>query len=124
MELRSVVLTSLHDDMGHMGIEQTIDLVRSRFFWPRMAADVEMKIRSCNRCVRRKSAPLVNIKTTRPLELLCMDYLSLEPDQSNTKDILVLTDHKICSSCTHSKPEGEDRGKMSMGELHCVLRNT
>ncbi len=40
-----------------------------------------------------RSAPLVNIKTTRPLELVCMDYLSLEPDQSNTKDILVLTDH-------------------------------
>lgn len=84
--------------MGHMGIERTLDLVRSRFFWPRMAADIETKIKTCNRCVRRKalperSAPLVNIKTTRPLELLCMDYLSLEPDQSNTKDILVFTDH-------------------------------
>lgn len=97
-ELRSVVVTSLHDDMGHMGIERTLDLVRSRFFWPRMAADIETKIKTCNRCVRRKalperSAPLVNIMTSRPLELLCMDYLSLEPDQSNTKDILVLTDH-------------------------------
>ncbi|TKS67456.1 Retrovirus-related Pol polyprotein from transposon 412 [Collichthys lucidus] len=97
-ELRMVVITSLHDDMGHMGIERTLDLVRSRFFWPRMAADIETKIKTCNRCVRRKalperSAPLVNIRTTRPLELLCMDYLSLEPDQSNTKDILVFTDH-------------------------------
>lgn len=97
-ELRPIVLASLHDDMGHMGIERTLDLVRSRFFWPRMASDVEIKVRTCNRCVRRKalperSAPLVNIKTTRPLELLCMDYLSLEPDRSNTKDILVLTDH-------------------------------
>lgn len=97
-ELRSVVVASLHNDMGHMGIERTVDLVRSRFFWPRMAADIETKIKTCSRCVRRKtlperSAPLVNIKTTRPLELLCMDYLSLEPDQSNTKDILVFTDH-------------------------------
>ncbi|XP_028324387.1 uncharacterized protein LOC114476724 [Gouania willdenowi] len=97
-ELRSVIFTSLHDDMGHMGIERTLDLVRSRFFWPHMASDIETKIKTCNRCVRRKalperSAPLVNIKTTRPLELLCMDYLSLEPDQSNTKNILVFTDH-------------------------------
>ncbi len=37
-ELRSVVLTSLHDDMGHIGIERSLDLVRSRFFWPHMAA--------------------------------------------------------------------------------------
>ncbi|CAL9694123.1 unnamed protein product [Knipowitschia caucasica] len=63
-----------------------------------MAADVETKIKTCNRCIRRKvpperAAPLVNIKTSRPLELVCMDYLSLEADKSNTKDILVLTDH-------------------------------
>lgn len=50
-ELRQVVLTSLHDDMGHMGVERTLDLVRSRFFWLRMAADVERKIKTFNRCV-------------------------------------------------------------------------
>lgn len=96
--LRPVVLSSLHNDMGHMGVERTLDLVRSRFFWPRMSADVEARIKTCDRCIRRKAlperaAPLVNIQTNRPLELLCMDYLSLEPDRSNTKDILVLTDH-------------------------------
>lgn len=97
-ELCPVVLNSLHDNMGHLGAECTLDLVRNRFFWPHMAADVERKVRTCNRCVRRKAlperaAPLVNIRTSRPLELVCMDYLSLEPDRSNTKDILVLTDH-------------------------------
>ena len=96
--LKSTILTCLHDDMGHMGLDRTIDLVRSRFYWPKMAMDVENKIKSCGRCVRRKtppekSAPLVNIQTSRPMELVCMDYLSLEPDSSNTKDILVITDH-------------------------------
>lgn len=82
-ELRSMVLTSLHMDTGHMGVERTLDLFRSRFFWPRMAADVEAKVRTCERCVRRKALSFI----------ICMDYLFLEPDQSNTKDILVLTDH-------------------------------
>ena len=45
-ELRSMVLQSLHNDMGHMGIERTLDLVRTRFYWPRMAADVEHKVKS------------------------------------------------------------------------------
>ena len=36
---------------------------------------------------------MVNIKSSRPLELVCMDFLSVEPDRSNTKDILVITDH-------------------------------
>ncbi|XP_058492814.1 uncharacterized protein LOC131464383 [Solea solea] len=97
-ELRAVVLQSLHNDMGHLGIERTLDLVRTRFYWPKMAADVEKKVKTCDRCIRRKAqpdkaAPLVNIKSTRPLELVCMDFLSLEPDSSNTKDILVITDH-------------------------------
>lgn len=96
--LRSTVLQNLHDNMGHLGMERTVELVRSRFYWPRMASDVERKIKMCERCVRRKAppdkaAPLVNIQTTRPLELVCMDFLSLEPDSKNTKDILVITDH-------------------------------
>ncbi|KAK7159830.1 hypothetical protein R3I94_005997 [Phoxinus phoxinus] len=96
--LRDMVLRSLHDDMGHLGIERTLDLVRSRFFWPRMSQAVEKKIKTCERCVRRKrppdrAAPLVNIQTSRPLELVCMDFLSLEPDRSNTSNILVITDH-------------------------------
>uniref|UniRef100_A0A3Q1F1W9 Gypsy retrotransposon integrase-like protein 1 n=1 Tax=Acanthochromis polyacanthus TaxID=80966 RepID=A0A3Q1F1W9_9TELE len=84
--------------MGHLGVDRTLDLVRARFYWPKMASDVETKIKMCPRCVRRKTpqertAPMVNIRTTRPLELICMDFLSLEPDTSNVKDILVLTDH-------------------------------
>ncbi|KAL6473545.1 hypothetical protein MHYP_G00171060 [Metynnis hypsauchen] len=96
--LRPAVLENLHDDMGHLGIERTLDLVRSRFYWPKLASDVERKVKSCGRCIRRKSqpekaAPLVSIQTTRPMELVCMDFLSLEPDSHNTKDILVITDH-------------------------------
>lgn len=92
------MLACLHDDMGHLGIERTLDLLRFRFYWPRMANAVERKIRTCESCVRRKSAvqkaaQLVNIQTSRPLELVCMDFLSVEPDSSNTKDILVITDH-------------------------------
>lgn len=96
-ELRPLVMSSLHDDMGHLGIERTVDLIRSRFYWPKMAADVERKVKECSRCVLRKAqpqkaAPLVNFHATRPLQLVCMDFLSLEPDRSNTKDILVITD--------------------------------
>lgn len=97
-DLREMVLTSLHDDMGHLGLERTLDLLRYRFYWPKMADAVAIKIKTCERCIRRKSppqraAPLVNIQTSRPLELVCMDFLSVEPDSSNAKDILVITDH-------------------------------
>uniref|UniRef100_A0A3P8TL91 Gypsy retrotransposon integrase-like protein 1 n=1 Tax=Amphiprion percula TaxID=161767 RepID=A0A3P8TL91_AMPPE len=93
-----MVLQHLHNNMGHLGVDRTIDLVRARFYWPKMYVSVERMISMCERCVRRKckperAAPLMNIQTNRPLELVCIDYLSIEPDQSNTKDVLVITDH-------------------------------
>ncbi len=95
---RQVALEGLHDATGHMGVDRTMDLVRTRFYWPHMQADVNNKVQKCEQCVRQKaraerSAPLVNIQTSRPLELVCMDYLSLEPDGRGTKNILVITDH-------------------------------
>lgn len=93
-ELRATALRGL----GHLGIARTLDLVRLRFYWPRMSTYVEWKVKMCERCVRWKSpteraAPLCNIKMSRPLELVYIDFPSVELDRSNTKDILVLTDH-------------------------------
>ncbi|XP_030615062.1 uncharacterized protein LOC115801406 [Archocentrus centrarchus] len=63
-----------------------------------MRMTIEKMVKACERCIRRKThpekaAPLMNIKTCRPLELVCIDFLSIEPDCSNTKDVLVITDH-------------------------------
>lgn len=94
------VLKYIHDDMGHLGIERVLDLARSRFFWPNMAKAIDNYIKTCNRCLRFKKtpssmdkAPLVSIKTTEPLELVCMDFLSLEESTGGYTSILVITDH-------------------------------
>ena len=92
------VLTGLHNDMGHPCKDRTMSLLRERFFWPGMFSDTESWIANCERCIRRKSktnvrAPLVNITTTYPLELVCLDYLTLEPSKGNISNILVITDH-------------------------------
>lgn len=92
------VLTGLHNNMGHPGKDRTLSLLRDRFYWPGMATDTENWVKNCGRCVRRKSktdvrAPLVNITSHYPLELVCIDYLSLEPSQGNICNILVITDH-------------------------------
>ncbi len=98
VKFRAVVLESLHDQMGQMGVDRTLYLARSRFYWPKMNAVVEKKVKTCERFVKRKavpakSAPLVNIQVTRPLELLCIDFLSIEPDRSNIQNVLIMTDH-------------------------------
>ena len=92
------VLKGLHNDMGHPNKDRTLSLLRDRFFWPGMTSDTDAWISNCDRCIKRKSntevrAPLVNITTTYPLELVCLDYLTLEPSKGNISNILVITDH-------------------------------
>ncbi|XP_048242476.1 uncharacterized protein K02A2.6-like [Haliotis rufescens] len=96
---RDEVITHLHDSMGHLGRDRTVALLQTRFYWPGMITDVEKRIRCCQRCILRKApnqterAPLVSIQTTQPMELVCMDYLSLEPSSGGYENILVIKDH-------------------------------
>lgn len=95
---RQRALHGLHDEVGHLGFERVLNLARARFYWPKMSQSIEEKCRTCERCVRRKAnpqkaAPMENIQTSYPLELVCMDYLSIEPDSKDTRNVLVITDH-------------------------------
>ena len=90
-------LEGAHDDMGHLGKTRGIHILRKRFYWPKMANDLQIHINQCDRCLKRKHpeavAPLVNVTTTQPLELVCMDYLTLEMSKGGYQNILVITDH-------------------------------
>ena len=94
---RSRALAGCHDDVGHQGRMRTLSLLRERFFWPGMQAEAMQHVLKCTRCLRRKTpshvAPLQPIHVTQPLELVHMDYLSLEPPKENIENVLVITDH-------------------------------
>ena len=95
---RTTVLKHLHDDSGHQGRDRTLSLVRSRFFWPGLESDVTNKVRACTRCIQGKtnpkpSAELVSIESYQPMELVCIDFLSLERSKGGHENILVITDH-------------------------------
>ena len=98
-QYRSTALTSLHNDLGHMGYDRTLNMVRARFFWPKMADDVKRWCETCKRCCLRKTpdtktrVPLVPITTVEPLELICIDFLKLEKSKGGHENILVITDH-------------------------------
>ena len=102
-------LEACHDNMGHLGIERTTSLLRDRFYWPTMIEDIEHHVKSCPHCLRFKIQPekaeLNPIIATRPLELVHIDYLTVEvPDNSKSdKDIniLVITDHFTRYAQTH-----------------------
>lgn len=57
VKFRAMVLESLHSQMGHLGVDRSLDLVCSHFYWPKISADVERKVKTCERCVKRKAVP-------------------------------------------------------------------
>ena len=94
---RSRALAGCHDDVGHQGRMRTLSLLRERFFWPGMQTEAIQHVLKCTRCLKRKTpshvAPLQPIHVTQPLELVHMDYLSLEPSKGNIENVLVIPDH-------------------------------
>lgn len=47
----------------------------------------------CSKTPVRPTAELVPIITTKPMELVCIDFLSLEQSKGGYENILVITDH-------------------------------
>ena len=43
-------LEACHDNVGHLGIERTLSLLRDRFYWSNMAKDIENYVKSYPRC--------------------------------------------------------------------------
>ena len=91
-------LKGCHDDLRHLGIERTLDLLRDQFNWPGMTEDATRHIQQCERCLQFKASPdrvpMKNVDATYPMELVHMDYLTIEATEGG-KDvhILVITDH-------------------------------
>ncbi|KAI3362576.1 hypothetical protein L3Q82_001611 [Scortum barcoo] len=95
--LQGEVLTWMHTENGHQGVERTFKLVRSRCYWPGMFKDVEAFCKTCERCIVSKApqpkvvAALGSLLTFRPLEVVAMDFTVLEPSDGR-ENVLVLTD--------------------------------
>ena len=109
-QYRQRFMQSLHDDMGHPGTEKTTELLRQRVYWPRMTTDIYQKCQTCERCIRRKShpekaAPGESLSSTGPMDLLCMDFLQIEPDDKGVKNVLVLTDHFTRYALAYPTPD-------------------
>ena len=97
MHLAKKVLNSCHDQVGHQGIVRTLSLLRERFYWPGMHKQATLYVNKCQKCVKRKAipdvAPLQPIIVSQPMELVHMDFLSIEPSKGNIENVLVITDH-------------------------------
>ncbi|XP_051553017.1 uncharacterized protein LOC127440470 isoform X1 [Myxocyprinus asiaticus] len=104
--LKCEVLTGLHQEHGHQGIERITELVRQRCYWPSMFRDVAHWCQECERCQPAKDARPVassfmgHLLASRPNEILAIDFTVLEPSSSGLEHVLVMTD-VFCTSMMH-----------------------
>ncbi len=97
-QYRQAAMKELHNNMGHLGSDRVLQLARDRFYWPHMQSDIEKYVAGCT-CLKQKKppkpkkAPLVNIETTEPFQLVSIDFLHLEKSKGGYEYILVVMDH-------------------------------
>lgn len=109
----SEVLTQVHQEHGHQGVERTLELLRPRCYWPGMSADVARWYQTCERCQVAKDVHprahglMRHLLASRPNEILAIDYTTLESAQNGVENVLVLTD--VFSKYTVAVPTRDQR---------------
>ena len=87
-----------HDDVGHLDLKRMFKILHDRFYWPNLEADATHHVCTCEQCLRFNStqdkAKLYLLLVTCPLELVHMDFLTIEnPRTGADVNILVIIDH-------------------------------
>ena len=97
-----MVLNSIHHDAGHQGQQKMLALAQEHFWWPMMVEDCKTLVRGCSRCHTFEGAipkaPLCSVRAHAPLELVYVDFTSVESTMElnkppNVKNVLVIMDH-------------------------------
>lgn len=99
-DLRRPVLKAEHDDSMHPGYEKTIQRVKVKYYWPRMAAQCKKYVQSCLVCRQCKpstvgKAPEMGNQrlTNKPFQILAIDFIqSLPRSKSGHCHLLVMLD--------------------------------
>lgn len=91
------IFKAYHENLGHQGGDRT-SIMKLRVVWSGMESFVSDKIEERERCTRRKVLPrraadMVSIGSTAPMEVDCLECLTLERSKGCLGNILVISDH-------------------------------
>ena len=96
--LQGRVLQSVQNDMGHQGLERTLELLRERVYWPTMAHDAARWVSRCMCCQVAQGTytdpkpKIGQLESNNPLDLLCLDFTKIDPSKTGKENVLVMTD--------------------------------
>ena len=95
-------INGCHQSAGHQGHDQTLSLMKERFWWPGMSRALVMAVSNCGRCKQFEAKPQIPgmqpIICTEPMELVHIDHVGMEvtvltQEKPVVKNMLVVVDH-------------------------------
>ena len=102
--LRTRLLQECHDAplAGHLGKDKTIELVKRRFYWSGMDADITQYVTSCDACQRNKPSQQMKMGPLKPLPVpsrpwqqFSMDLITQLPRSRSGNDAIVVYVDKL-----------------------------
>lgn len=98
--LRITVIEDEHDKVMHPGYEKTIQLLKSKYYWPGMTVDCKKYIKACATCKECKPSTVSTTPqmgqqklTTKPFQILAIDFIQSLPRSKQGKcHLLVMLD--------------------------------
>lgn len=75
---RLTILTQAHEELGHKGIAAMWEMLKIRFFWPRLYNDIQHHVASCHTCQTRNTKKLeIPITVSTPVALFQKVYIDI-----------------------------------------------
>lgn len=101
-ELQKYVMNELHSSKtsGHLGVNKTLERVKSRFYWFNMRKDFQHMCKVCDVCAARKrpvehyQGPMKKYVVGVPMERIAIDVMGPLPEtEKGNRYILVIADY-------------------------------
>ena len=72
------ILKQAHENLGHRGVQSVFELVRHRFYWPHIRADILHHVRSCHDCqIRSLKKVEIPLTISIPTSLFSKIYIDV-----------------------------------------------
>jgi hypothetical protein len=129
---RLQILNQVHNDLGHRGVQPAWEILKIRFYWPKLYNDIQHHVVSCHRCQVRSTKKLeIPLTVATPVALFQTVYIDIMmmPESSLGYHMIVAVHDDLSGTCEAQAlktKKAEDLANVFWTHIYCrygCLRN-